>query len=66
MHLLAERFILGGDDRGFLKAGVKTYLMVPVMPLNSPIFFVFTSIVYGSEFFNGRSQVSENQLARAR
>jgi hypothetical protein len=30
---------LGGDDRCFLKEGVKTYLMAPVSPLNSPTFF---------------------------
>jgi hypothetical protein len=37
------------DDRGFLKEGVKTYLMAPISPrLNSPTFFSgFTSIVYG-------------------
>jgi hypothetical protein len=29
----------GGDDRGSLKEGVKTYLMAPMSPLNSPIFF---------------------------
>ncbi len=37
----------GGDDRGFLKEGVKTYLMAPMRPLNSPTFFLsLTSVVY--------------------
>jgi hypothetical protein len=49
MHLLTERFIFWGDDRGFLKGGVKAYLMAPMSSLNSPFFLpVFTSIVYGS------------------
>jgi hypothetical protein len=40
MHLLAGRFVtLGGGDQGFLKEGVKTYLMTPMSLLNSPIFF---------------------------
>jgi hypothetical protein len=38
MHLLAERFVFGGDDPGFLKEGVKTSLMAPILS--------FTSIVY--------------------
>jgi hypothetical protein len=47
MHLLAEQSVFWGDDRGFLKEGVKTHLMAPLSPLNSPILFsVFTSIVY--------------------
>jgi hypothetical protein len=33
MHLLAEGFVFGGDDRCFLKEGVKTYLMAPISPL---------------------------------
>jgi hypothetical protein len=42
MHLLAERFVffLGGDDRGVLKEGVKTYLMAPMAPLNLPTVFL--------------------------
>ncbi len=28
-----------GDDRGILKEGVKTFLMAPMSPLNSPTFF---------------------------
>jgi hypothetical protein len=32
MPLLAERFF-GSDNRGFLKEGVKTYLMAPMSPL---------------------------------
>jgi hypothetical protein len=40
MHLLDERFgFWGGDDRGFLKEVVKTYLMAPMSLPNSPIFF---------------------------
>ncbi len=35
----------GGDDRGFLKEAVKTYLVAPLS--NSPILFsIFTSVVY--------------------
>jgi hypothetical protein len=34
------------DHRGFLKEGVKIYLMTPITPLNSPFFSVFTSLVY--------------------
>jgi hypothetical protein len=39
----------GVDDRGFLEEGVKSYLMAPMSPLNSQMFFfsVLTSIVYG-------------------
>ncbi len=44
MHLLTERFDFW-DDRGFLKEEVKTYLMAPMWPLNSPTSQVFTSIV---------------------
>ncbi len=29
-----------GDGRGFMKGGVKTYLMAPMSPLNSPTFFL--------------------------
>jgi hypothetical protein len=49
MHLLAEWFIFGGDDRGFLKEGVKTYLMSPMYLITRQFFsfLVFTSIVYG-------------------
>jgi hypothetical protein len=37
----------GDDDLGFPKDGVKTYLMAPISPHNSPAFFcVFTCIVY--------------------
>ncbi len=32
---------------GFLNEEVKTCLMTPMSPLNSPNFFCFTSIVYG-------------------
>ncbi len=41
MHLLAERFgFFEGDDRGFFKEGVKTYLMAPILPLNLPSFLL--------------------------
>jgi hypothetical protein len=37
-------FIFGGDDQGFLKAGVKTYLIAPMSPLNnSPTCFFLSS-----------------------
>ncbi len=43
MHVLDERFVFfffGDDGRGFIKQGVKTYLMAPIIsPLNSPNFF---------------------------
>ncbi len=39
MHLVAEQFFYGSDDRGFLKEGVKTYLMAPMSPLVSHKFF---------------------------
>ncbi len=40
--------LFGGDDRGFLTEGVKTYHMGPMSPLSSLTFFsVLTSIVYG-------------------
>jgi hypothetical protein len=36
-----------GDDRGFLKEGVKAYLMTPLSPLTLPTFlFVLRSIFY--------------------
>ncbi len=50
MHLLAERFaFLGGDDWGFLKGAVKTYLLTPksILPQFANYFSVFTSVVYG-------------------
>ncbi len=34
----------GGEHRGFLKKGVKTYRMAPMSPLNSPTFFVCYSL----------------------
>jgi hypothetical protein len=43
MHLLAERFIFEGDDRGFLRVSQGL-----LKGTNVAIFFsVFTSIVYG-------------------
>ncbi len=43
---------LKDDDRGFLKEGVETYLILPVSPLDSPTFFLSShSIVYGSASF---------------
>jgi hypothetical protein len=38
MHLLAERLVFVCNDRGFLKEGVKTCVMAPISPLNSPNF----------------------------
>ncbi len=39
MHLLTERFVfLVGGDWGFLKEGVKTYLIEPLSPLCPPTF----------------------------
>ncbi len=35
-----------GVHRGFMEEGVKTYQMAPMSPLDSPFFFVCTSIVY--------------------
>jgi hypothetical protein len=40
MHLLAERLVFGGVDRGFPKEVVKTYLMEPMLPFNSSTFMV--------------------------
>ncbi len=39
MHVLVEQ-CLGGDHWGILKEKVKTYLMAPTSPLNSPTFFL--------------------------
>ncbi len=39
MHLLAERFVCGGEERGFLKEGVKIHPMASMSPQNSPIVF---------------------------
>jgi hypothetical protein len=47
MHLLAERFVFGGDDRGILKEGVKNYLMAQYRILTRPFIPVITSIAYG-------------------
>ncbi len=41
MHLLAERLGFVGDDRGLLKAGVKTYRMTP----NFANFFLFFTFI---------------------
>jgi hypothetical protein len=48
MQLLTKWFGFGGDDLGFLKEVVKTYLMAPMSPCKSPIvfFFICTPIVY--------------------
>ncbi len=53
MHLLTVPFVFfWGDDRGFLKVGIKTYLMALMWSLNLPIFFpVVTSIVCGLNRF---------------
>ncbi len=40
MHLLAERFAFWGDDRGFLKVGIKTYPIAQMSPFTLPTFFV--------------------------
>jgi hypothetical protein len=37
---------LGGDDWGFLKEGVKIYLVAPMSPQLANFFSVFTTIVY--------------------
>ncbi len=42
MHLLAERFVFWGDERGFLKKVAKTYLKAPTSPRSA-----FASTVYG-------------------
>jgi hypothetical protein len=34
-----NKLFFGGEHRGFLKEGVKTYLLAPMAPLNSPIIF---------------------------
>jgi hypothetical protein len=40
MHSLTERdCVLGGDDQEIMKEEVKTNLMAPTLPLNSPTFF---------------------------
>ncbi len=42
MHAVAEWFVcffFGVEHRGFLKEEVETYLMTPILPLNSPTFF---------------------------
>jgi hypothetical protein len=45
MHHLAERFFFfGGDYQGFLKEGVKTYLVAPMSPFNSPKFFLLSHL----------------------
>jgi hypothetical protein len=49
MHVVAERLVFVGDDRGFLKKGVKTYLMEQRSPLTCQHLFVCFQIhvVYG-------------------
>ncbi len=48
MHLLDERFVFfRGDDRGFVKEGVKTYLMAPLSPLNSSFCLHIYSLYLG-------------------
>jgi hypothetical protein len=50
--------IFGRDDRCFLKGRVRTYLMAPTLPLNSPSkFSVFTSIFYGHWWHSRPSKV---------
>ncbi len=66
-HLLAERFVYGGNDhRGFLTAGVKTYLMTPMSPLiNSPTFLLHFYILcshQGSALVTRVSSTFENVL----
>ncbi len=44
--------LFGIDDRGLLKEVVKSFLMAPTSPFNSPNYFpVFASIVYGCNAF---------------
>ncbi len=51
MNLLAEPFVFGGDDWGFLKEQVKIYQMASIPHLNSVTSFsVFTSIQYGYKY----------------
>jgi hypothetical protein len=42
MHLLAERFVFGGDDRSFLNEGVKTY---PMEPSNGTFLHIYSPLV---------------------
>jgi hypothetical protein len=48
MPLLHEWFDFLGNDRGFLKEEVNTYLMASMLPLINRQFFVLASIVYGN------------------
>jgi hypothetical protein len=48
MSWLNGSFFFGVEHPGFLKEGVKTYLMTPILPLNSPTFFIVASIVYAN------------------
>jgi hypothetical protein len=62
MHHLAEGFVFEGNDQGFLKGGVKTYLVAPISPLDSPTFAVFTSVVYGMVHYKERSKLRFHEI----
>jgi hypothetical protein len=54
---------LGDDDRGFLKEGIKTYLMAPMSPLNLPIIFrLHTYFLCSSESPNMNRHVHSRLL----
>ncbi len=44
MHFWANIFFFLGDDQGFPKEEVKTYLIASMSPHNSPAFFLFSYI----------------------
>jgi hypothetical protein len=61
-----------GDDRGFLKDGVMTYLMAPISPINSPTYFrssnlyymAFTSNLTKTSLYEKKTRSLENQLQK--
>jgi hypothetical protein len=55
MHLLDHRFVFGVNDWGFLKEGVKDYVMTPMSPLDRPTFSVFTTTVIRSMIVPSRA-----------
>jgi hypothetical protein len=49
----------GGDDRGFLKEGVKTYLMTPISPLNPPTFLLSSHLLSMSARRGGMTEMRQ-------
>ncbi len=58
--------LLGVDDRGFMKVGVKTYQIPPMLLLNSPTFFFFFGLHISRLWLSLRFSVLRSSIWRLR